>query len=412
VFFESPAYRQNVSKGSTVRLRIRAADPDGSIKKIVINVNGHHQSTLTQQPFTTTITASAGDAVIEAIAFDNKGKSATATTRIRSDIKAKFVSPGLPYALQGAFYKKQLFALGNGTMRFLVNKSSLPKGLSLSLKGVLNGIPETAGTFGIGVTTLDEDEDSTSMIYQLVVKEKRPEMILVTDVRNDSGVVFPVSKLRIGAVTHFDRDDDEVTVSNTSGYNGITYIPGNNRDTNRTENNYLSFNVDEDARVYVAYEKKDHLFTSTIPEWLKSWKRDPSAQIVAQYFYYDIYYKDFPKGKISLPGTDEKSNQVGNNYFVMIRKALTPYVFAPEINLTILNPAALLTPYQEQLTALHGRGSLLWQVVKGKLPPGLQMSENGRIEGIPGATGTYSFGVQVKDENGSTAAKEFTIVVE
>src|SRR5205814_914123 len=141
----------------------------------------------------------------------------------------------------------------------------LPKGVSLTLKGLISGIPETAGTFGIGITTLDEDNDSTSMIYQLVVKEKRPETILVTDVRNDSGVVFPVSKLCIGAITHFDRDDDEVTVSNTSGYDGITYIPGNNRDTNRTATNYLSFDVDADARVYIAYEKRDHLFTSTIP---------------------------------------------------------------------------------------------------------------------------------------------------
>jgi hypothetical protein len=43
--------------------------------------------------------------------------------------------------------------------------------------------------------------------------------------------------------------------------------------------------------------------------------------VVAQYFYYDIYYKDFAKGKITLPGADEKKNNVSNNYFVMVKKS-------------------------------------------------------------------------------------------
>jgi len=411
VFFESPSYKHKVGQGAAVLFKIHAADSDGSISKVEIKVNGRHHSTLTKQPYTVSVTAPRGDATIEAIAFDNKGKSSTATTVVRSDIKTKLLSPGLPYAQRGALYEKKLFAQGNGVIRFFVTGGALPKGLTLKQNGLLAGVPETAGTFNVVISATDEDGDSSSSNYSLIVTKKRPEEILVTNVVNDSGVVFPVSKMRIGVSTHFDRDDDEVTISNTNGYDGITFIPGNNRDTNRTNNNYLSFDVDDDARVYVAYEKKDFQFASTIPAWLSDWQKDASGQIVAQYFYYDVYFKDFPKGKVTLPGTDERKNNVGNNYFVMVRKALAPYTFAPEINAEGLNPAFLLLPYEEQLGVLYGKGILKWQLIKGKLPVGLKLSENGRIEGVPESKGTYQFTARVKDANDNAAVRDFTIAV-
>jgi hypothetical protein len=84
--------------------------------------------------------------------------------------------------------------------------------------------------------------------------------------------------------------------------------------------NALSFAVDEDVTVYIAYERQDHLYSSTIPDWLKAYDRIEGDKIVAQYFYFDVYKKDFPKGEIVLPGADAKSNNVMRNYFVMLQK--------------------------------------------------------------------------------------------
>jgi hypothetical protein len=72
--------------------------------------------------------------------------------------------------------------------------------------------------------------------------------------------------------------------------------------------------------VYVAYEKLDNLFSSSIPQWLKSYRKESSEQIVAQYFYYDVYSKDFLKGVIKLPDAEESKNGVNTNYFVMVKK--------------------------------------------------------------------------------------------
>jgi hypothetical protein len=78
--------------------------------------------------------------------------------------------------------------------------------------------------------------------------------------------------------------------------------------------------VDEDVTVYVAYERLDHLFTSSIPSWLEGYKKEGTGQITAQYHYFDVYSRDFPAGKIVLPGADAAGHNVLRNYFVMIRK--------------------------------------------------------------------------------------------
>lgn len=242
VSFLSPAYDEAVQNGSKLELKIKAEDQDGSIEKVVITINKAYHITLKEKPYAVTIIAPPGDALITATAYDDKGKTNTATTRIKSNI-----------------------------------------------------------------------------IYNPSRPKQQPCEILVTNVMNEYGVTFPVSQLHTGSLTHFDSDG-EVTVNNTAGYDGMICIPGNNADTARGEVAYLSFNIDRDARVYIAYEKKDKLFNSSIPVWLKKWNKVPSKQIVAQYYYYDLYYKDFPKGKVTLPRPDRLSNNINNNYFVLISK--------------------------------------------------------------------------------------------
>ena len=51
-------------------------------------------------------------------------------------------------------------------------------------------------------------------------------------------------------------------------------------------------------------------------------------------------------------------------------------------------------------------------VVSGELPPGLELPRReNTISGTPTAAGTFTFTVQVTDERGTTAEKEFTITV-
>lgn len=413
VFFQTPAYRQEFKKGEMIPLEIKAHDPDGSISNVVVKVNGRVITTLTKQPYKAAIMVPGGDAMIEAIAFDNKGKSNVATTNIKCNVKTKLLTSELPFARQGAYYTKQLCAVGNGSLRFrLGGGSSLPLGLTLRNNGFISGVPQTAGNFSFTILAEDEDKDLSSMQYRIVIDKKLEDEIVVSNARNDSGTVFPISKLQLSSLTHFNVGDDEVSVSSTAGFDGMTFIPGNAKDTNRFGGDYLSFEVDEDARVYVAYEKKDHLFTSTIPAWLRKWHRLASGQIVTQYFYYDVYYKDFPKGKVVLPGADEKHNNVSNNYFVLVRKAEAPFQFTPQINIARLSHGFLYVSYKEQLTALHSAGRFSWQLASGRLPKGLKLLSTGVLEGTPEAKGLFSFVVQLTDQKGNTIKTTISLEIQ
>ena len=134
---------------------------------------------------------------------------------------------------------------------------------------------------------------------------------------------FLGKKLRLATVvkgiTPHIRGDDEVSFSNIpKAYEGLTLIQTEPNDTTRSGPTYMEFITDKPVTVYVAYEKLSNEFQSTIPTWLNEFSKE-QGEIVAQYFYYEVYSKQFPAGKVVLPHSFEKDNQVNTNYFVMIR---------------------------------------------------------------------------------------------
>jgi hypothetical protein len=111
---------------------------------------------------------------------------------------------------------------------------------------------------------------------------------------------------------------EEINFSSLAGYGGLTFIKTDINDADTSVNNFLNFNIDEDATIYVAYETLDSNFHSAIPAWLKDFKKE-DGQIVAQYRYYNIYSRPFSKGNVSLPSADAKANGVATGYFVMVK---------------------------------------------------------------------------------------------
>ncbi len=128
-----------------------------------------------------------------------------------------------------------------------------------------------------------------------------------------------VSKMMLGEFPNT-QAGSEVSFSNIGDYEGLTYIATSNLMANFTNENILSFHVDEEVNVYVAYEKLDNLYQSAIPEWLKDFEHLEGNQIVAQYHYFDVYKREYPKGIITLPGAAAEQHNVRRNYFVMVEK--------------------------------------------------------------------------------------------
>lgn len=108
-------------------------------------------------------------------------------------------------------------------------------------------------------------------------------------------------------------------------------------------------------------------------------------------------------------GNEESCDAVdpqGGDWFVMIRPfgahnaysgvTLEALLFAPVSVSTVEVPTGVVNvPYQVRMGADDGDGSYEWTVVSGAPPPGVDLAPDGTLSGTPGATGDYTFTVQV-----------------
>jgi len=58
-------------------------------------------------------------------------------------------------------------------------------------------------------------------------------------------------------------------------------------------------------------------------------------------------------------------------------------------------------PYLEILAAEGAVGEVEWELSGGELPPGIELTAGGRLEGAPLASGTYQFAVAASDDEGT-----------
>ena len=74
-------------------------------------------------------------------------------------------------------------------------------------------------------------------------------------------------------------------------------------------------------------------------------------------------------------------------------------------------PAAQATlPYAASLSASGGSGPRTWSLTGGQLPPGLELSADGRLSGTPQTGGTFGFRATVT-AGSSSASADFTLTV-
>jgi dienelactone hydrolase len=320
VMLRKPAQGQQFRAGDEVLVEADARDPDGRIAKAEVLVNGKKIRTITEPPYAAGFSAEPGDTEILVRVFDDKGKTTEASGKIWVDVPLRFATTTLTPTRAGDYFSFRIQASGNGVLTYaLVPGESLPEGIRISQDGTLYGVPVQEGDYVLNIIAMDDDGDSAQQKYNWKVERKSPGAILISNARTYKGESLPLSKVQKGITPHI-RADNEVTFSSIpSPFEGLTLIQTPVMDTITSKPYFLQFETDEPVTVFVAYEKLDNLFHSTVPSWLNDFRKE-KGQIVAQYFYYDIYAKDFPKGKVSLPDAEEQKHGVNTNYFIMVRK--------------------------------------------------------------------------------------------
>lgn len=410
VYFSALQNGQTLAN-DTLPIEIWAHDNDGSIAKIDLFLNGIFQKSLTEAPYRDTLIVRNGENKLEAIAFDNLGKTSNSVIFVNTPDIPRVITTSLPVGKVGSLYNKRIYANGNGACSFKLQSGQLPLGLVLSDDGLISGIPMQTGDFLLKIQATDADKDIAYVDYSINILPKNANEVLITNVTTSTNSETILNKIRNGE-TPVISNVNEINFSSLGNYNGLTYIMLNENEAGNNSSSYLTFNVDEDVTVYVAYETKDRLFSSTIPSWLSSFEKETSQQIVAQYRYFDVYKKNYPAGTIVLPGADVSNNNVSTNYVVMVKKQGFDGVIVPVITSNTLPKGYIGHLYQDNLTTLGGNGKIKWTVQNGSLPKGLTLSSNGVLSGYPSEKGTFDFTVEAIDAFDNATQADLSLVID
>ena len=65
--------------------------------------------------------------------------------------------------------------------------------------------------------------------------------------------------------------------------------------------------------------------------------------------------------------------------------------------------------FNYKISTCGGKTPFTWTIKSGSLPSGIKIEQDGRISGTTSTTGKFTFTVQVKDNNGKTAEKEYIL---
>src|SRR5204863_7733095 len=67
--------------------------------------------------------------------------------------------------------------------------------------------------------------------------------------------------------------------------------------------------------------------------------------------------------------------------------------------------------YSQTLTATGGRTPYSWSITSAGSPSGLSLDATGVLAGLPSAAGTFSFTVQVTDQDNNVARQSVTLII-
>ncbi len=286
-------------------------------------------------------------------AFNLTGASSySAETSVRTPAtptNLSITTPELTEATINVPYSRVLAASGGSEpYRWILDSGSLSPGLSLSQSGDLTGTPTSAGTFNFVARVTDAVNNSTTKAFSLVVKAAAPLTITTRDLPRGS----------VGA----------------------------------------------------------------------SYSQQLGASGGQTPYTWSIQSGNFPEGLTLssttgiVQGTPERA---GTSSFVLKLSDATGASVTATLSV-VINPATLLltietislpdgiigSTYSQTLQAAGGTSPYHWEIKSGQLPEGLSFSQAGVLSGNPTTLGEKVFTVEVSDQSGQSAIKQFDIDID
>ncbi|MHA6248784.1 malectin domain-containing carbohydrate-binding protein [Pontibacter sp. CAU 1760] len=207
---------------------------------------------------------------------------------------------GSPSSGEVSEYSLVVTVDGNGTVSKSPNQSTYASGSTVSLTATpaagYKFIGWTGAASGSTATvnlTMDTDKAVTATF--------RPEENtsgLISNIASLTGRSYLLAELTPGVKHYTDRSYDVTSVP--SFLQGAPFIRTPNNDKTNNKTAVVSFNLNQNAVVYVAYDPR----ATTLPAWLDGWQKESQVLGVndASISAMNIYSKNFLAGQVTLGG--------------------------------------------------------------------------------------------------------------
>jgi hypothetical protein len=138
--------------------------------------------------------------------------------------------------------------------------------------------------------------------------------LVISNLSAESGNTYEIADdgLVPGALMFVDRDYEFTGIPDD--YSGLDYIRTADDDKDSTGNSFISFDVNQDVTVYVAYDIRG----TSLPNWLADWD-DTGVIIETDDTDLKLYASDFSAGQVVLGGNlAEGASGADSNYIVIV----------------------------------------------------------------------------------------------
>ena len=325
----------------------------------------------------------------------------------------------------GAAYSGSVTAKGgNPPYSFSISSGSLPNGLSLSKSGSITGTPAAAGSFNFTIRVTDDEGDSDSRSFSIVVS---PRLTITTTSPLQSGTVGSSYSRTLAASggtppyrwsgsapagLSLSTSGSIAGTPNAAGSFSFTATVTDNNSATANRSFALTINAPPltitttsplaRGRAGVAYSQTlaasggvpPYRWSGTVPAGLSL----AAAGSIS--------------GTPSTPGTFSFTATVTDSMSVTANRNFSIAIDPPALAITtgpILPAGTVGTAYSQNLSASGGTPPYRWS---GLALAGLTLGSDGLIAGTPSTAGTFTFAAQVSDAASLQTTGQFTITID
>jgi hypothetical protein len=362
---------------------------------------------------------------------DNGGTTAQQTFTLTVVTPPVITTTSLPNGAPGTAYSQTLAASG-GTSPYTwtISSGALPGGLSLSAAGTISGTPATPGISNFTVQVKDSTGVTATKALTLTIVSTLAVTTTSPLPSGEVGIPYSQTLAATGGASPYAWTvtagalPQGLTLTSSGVISGTPNLDGQFSFTVQvTDSNRVT------AKAALALTIAAAVTISTPAALLggsvnSSYSVSLTATAGIAPYTWTVTSGTLPAGLgLSSAGaiTGVPTTAGTSTFTVKVTDALSAtatrqFTIVIAAGLTITTPATLPTatvgvPYSEMLQAIGGAAPYTWIVTTGSLPTGLALSSGGSITGLPTATVTASFTVQVTDSVGVHAQEQMSLTV-